>query len=145
MSEILLLKFLKDNWKPIVLIILVALAALWVKSYINSVYQDGKQAGINETNEAWKVKYEKDVGALNNKITSIEDESRKTVNELQGRLDTANGQIDSLVFQLAKEKEKYDNRSFDSKGNVTCTSTTPNYLGKDFSKTWNAMNAEVLQ
>jgi hypothetical protein len=147
MEYALVIKFLKDNWKPIAGVLTTLLIILAANMYLDHVFAQGEQKGIEDTTKLWSAKYNKDVKALNGKIAEVELDSKNNAEIARIKLDTANFKIDNLLKEIDKQRNKYDQYVYDQKGRRICGSETsgPIYLGPDFSTEWNILNKGALQ
>lgn len=139
--------FIKDNWKLLAGVIIAIALGLWVNNYIDSVYAKGVQQGVADTTKKWQDKYNRDVDALNNKITETEKISVEQANKAKLAMETSDKRIAELQAKIAKERAKYDSLIYTSSGNVACVVPEGQsiYLGPDFSAKWNEINREILQ
>ena len=137
--------FLRANWKYIISAALVVLVVYLINNYLDSVYNEGRQSGIDDTTAEWSAKYKKDVDALNKKITLIEDQSKFNAELAKIELETANGKISALQEELKKQRSKYDSYVYDHSGKVVCKTDGPIFLGPDFSAKWNEINSQIVK
>lgn len=139
------LLFIRTNWKYIVGLIAFIVAVLAVQNYLDSVYNDGRKAGIEDTTKTWKEKYDRDIGVLNKKISDVESASRHNAELAKLELETANSKLTALQEELKKQRAKYDSYVYDRQGKVVCKTDTPIFLGPDFSTKWNELNRATFK
>lgn len=145
MSLTAVLLFLRANWKYVVGLALVIVVGLAINNYIDSVYNDGRKSGIDDTTKTWKEKYDKDIAALNKRISDTEEQSRKNADAAKLELTTANDKISALQEELKKQRSKYDSYVYDHSGKVVCKTDGPIFLGPDFSAKWNEINSQIVK
>lgn len=121
----------------------VLVAGVLISNYIEGVREEGRQEGIQAENKRWTEKYNKDVTALNLRITTLEADAKHTLSaslEAQRRADAT---VDSLRQQVSTLSAKYNQAVFDKSGTKVCTlpEGAEVYLGVDFATQWNALSA----
>lgn len=139
------LLFLRTNWKYIVGLIAFIVAVLAVQNYLDSVYNDGRKSGIDDTTKTWKEKYDRDVGVLNKRIADVEQLSKDNAEIAKLELETANGKISTLQEELRKQRSKYDSYVYNQNGAIVCKTDGSIFLGADFSTKWNELNKEIIK
>lgn len=145
MSLTAVLLFLRANWKYVIGLVLVIVVGIAINNYIDSVYNKGRQSGIDDTTKSWKEKYDRDTAALNKRISDTEADSRHNADLAKLELETANGKIDSLREELKKQRSKYDSYVYDHSGKVVCKTDSYIFLGPDFSAKWNEINSHIVK
>lgn len=145
MSLTAVLLFLRANWKYVIGLVLVIVVGIAINNYIDSVYNKGRQAGIDDTTKSWKEKYDRDTAALNKRIADVEQLSKDNAEIAKLELETANGKISTLQEELRKQRSKYDSYVYNQNGAIVCKTDGSIFLGADFSTKWNELNAQIVK
>lgn len=115
------------------LVAAIAVVALLRQGYVY-VYNQG----YDKANTEWTAKYKKDVGVLNDKIISVEKESKHLYSEYETRAKQDATTIDSLNTKIQSQKDKYNTLLYSKEGTVVCN-VLEIRLGPDFSADWNTL------
>jgi hypothetical protein len=129
----MVIMFLKNNWKPILLSILVVVL---LSLLYNLVYEHGK----NAADKVWVEKYNETILAYNQKVAELEEKSHVQAIEIKQNVVTASTHLDDYTVKVV-EKVKFVYRDKQGK-KLDCPNTQADdiYLGEEFSIMWNAMN-----
>jgi hypothetical protein len=134
--------FLKLYWKEIAIVAAICAALFAIKLYINSVYNDGKAAGIDEENKVWLAREATRIEKQNAAIDELEKVAKDLADARQKELAARDAKIAELDKKLAGSKVNTVIYTRDGKVQI-CPSIESIYLGQEFSKLWNQYNIEA--
>ena len=143
MTFTILLKFLKDYWLEIVVVLAVVLAVAfarnWYKGKLEDAYNRGSDAGVaaqyakdKDAFDRMQADHDARVKALTDKSTDLAEDLTASKKEAEVKIKSLNAEVAAKSASLSKAYDRTGKQ-------IDCKAETI-YLGKDFSDAWNSYN-----
>jgi len=131
----------------ILVLTLVAGIVYEAKSYHDSVYASGVEAGISTENKVWTDRETLRVDGENKRIDGLEKTAKALADAHAASIKLRDERIAELDKKLAVEKARLNTVVYkkDGTANLSCPADTQIFLGTAFSDLWNQYNAGALQ